>query len=298
MFFSFFFFTSYSLKEAQRRKLPEKPREPLLNPTHFQLYLRPRGRPSPPGEGDRDQRWSDLGRVAFSLPSFLFFCSLSLILAPRPDGSEPPPPPSLFFCSIPQSPDLVLHEGDLMESLGGSSLQQISSLLLARFDLSGGRRDLLRRWMLDGQRVWRFISASVSFNHPTLRVDFSKLFLKSPYHTRIEWQIRFDFYVVYLAGIKDLNLLQVWTLAAGVVLAICWSSVKLSAVCCCFCCCCDVVVLVVVVGGGGGVFFIFLFCTSALCVGFLAVTNVTLSALYVGFCIPLCRVLYPSRRVV
>uniref|UniRef100_A0A2N9HPG1 Uncharacterized protein n=1 Tax=Fagus sylvatica TaxID=28930 RepID=A0A2N9HPG1_FAGSY len=64
-----------------------------------------------------------------------------------------------------------------MESLGGSSLQQISSLLLARFDLSGGRRDLLQRWMLDGHR--------------------------SPYHTRIEWQIRFDLYVVYLAGIKD-----------------------------------------------------------------------------------------------
>uniref|UniRef100_A0A2N9F0C2 Uncharacterized protein n=1 Tax=Fagus sylvatica TaxID=28930 RepID=A0A2N9F0C2_FAGSY len=85
------------------------------------------------------------------------------------DGSEPPPPPSLSsttFRSTPQSPDLVLHEGDLMESLGGSSLQQIPSLLSARFDLSGGRRDLLRWWMLDGHR--------------------------SPYHTRIEWQIRFD----------------------------------------------------------------------------------------------------------
>uniref|UniRef100_A0A2N9IWV3 Uncharacterized protein n=1 Tax=Fagus sylvatica TaxID=28930 RepID=A0A2N9IWV3_FAGSY len=96
-----------------------------------------------------------------------------------------------------------------MESLGGSSLQQISSLLSTRFDLSGGRRDLLRRWMLDGHRVWRFISASVSINHLTLRVDFSKRFLKSPYHTRIEWQIRFDLYVVYLAGIKDLNFLLV-----------------------------------------------------------------------------------------
>ena len=182
-----------------------------------------------------------------------------------------------------------------MESLGGSSLQQISSLLSARFDLSDGRRDLLQRWMLDGHRVWRFISASVSINHPTLRIDFSKLFLKSPYHTRIEWQIRFDLYVVYLARIKDLNLLLVWTLAAGVVLAICWILVKLSAVCCCFCFCCDVVVVVV---GGGGVFFIFLFCIATLCVGFFAMTNVTFSALYVGFCIPLCRVLYPSCRVV
>uniref|UniRef100_A0A2N9H7R9 Uncharacterized protein n=1 Tax=Fagus sylvatica TaxID=28930 RepID=A0A2N9H7R9_FAGSY len=110
--------------------------------------------------GRRDLLWQwmlDGQRVwrfisaSVSLPSFLFFCSLSLVLAPRPDGSEPPPPPSLFFRSIPQSPDLVLHERDLMESLGGLSLQQISSLLLARFDLSGGRRDLLWRsghWLL------------------------------------------------------------------------------------------------------------------------------------------------------
>jgi hypothetical protein len=180
-----------------------------------------------------------------------------------------------------------------MESLGGSSLQQISSLLSARFDLSGGRRDPLRRWMLDGHRVWRFVSALS--NYPTLRVDYSKLFLKSPYHTRIEWQIRFDLYVVFLAGINDLNFMLVWTLATVVVLAICWILVKFSAVCCCcFCCCCVVVLVVVVVG----VFFIFLFCNTALCVGFFAVTNVTFSALYVGFFIPLCKVLYPSCRVV
>jgi hypothetical protein len=182
----------------------------------------------------------------------------------------------------------------LTKSLGGSSLLQIPSLLSARFDLSGGRRDLLRRWILDRHRVWRFISACVSIKYPTLRVDYSKLFLKSPYHTRIEWQIRFDLYVVYLAGIKDLNFLLVWTLAAVVVLAICSIWVKLCVVCCCcFCCCCDVVVVVVVV-----VFFLFLFCIAAFCVGFFAVTNVTFSALYVGFCIPLCRVLYPSCRVV
>jgi hypothetical protein len=181
-----------------------------------------------------------------------------------------------------------------MESLDGSSLQQISSLLSARFDLSSGRRVPLRRWMLDGHRVWRFVSA-LSINYPTLRVDYSKLFLKSPYHTRIEWQIRFDLYVVFLAGIKDLNFMLVWTLVVVVVLAICWILVKLSTVCCCcFCCCCVVVLVVVVVG----VFCIFLFCITALCVGFFAVTNVTFSALYVGFCIPLCRVLYPSCRVV
>jgi hypothetical protein len=132
-------------------------------PTHSQLCLRLRDRPSPSSEGDRDQRWSDHDHVAFSLSLFLFFFSLFLLLAPRPDSFEPPPPSSLSsttFLSTPQSPDLVLHEGDLMESLGGSSL--------------------------DEHRVWRFISASVSINHPTLRVDFSKLFLKSPFHTRIE----------------------------------------------------------------------------------------------------------------
>jgi hypothetical protein len=178
--------SSYVIK-AQVKRTRSFQRKPLLNPpTHFPLCLRLRGRPSPLCEGDRDQRWSNLGRVAFSLSSFPFLFSLFLILAPRPDGSEPPPPPSLSsttFSSTPQSPDLVLHEGDLMESLGGSSLQQIPSLLSARFDLSGGRRDLLRRWMLDGHRVWRFISALVSINYPTLRVDYSKLFLKSPYHT-------------------------------------------------------------------------------------------------------------------
>ena len=205
--------------------------------------------------------------MAFSLSSFLFFFSLVFILAPRPDGSEPLPPPPLYsttFHSTPQSPDLVLHEGVLTESLGGSSLLQIPSLLSASFDLSGGQRDLLRWWMLDGHRVWRFISACVSIKYPTLRVDYSKLFLKIPYHTRIEWQIRFDLYVVYLAGIKDLNFLLVWTLATVVVLAICWNWVKLCVVCyCCFCCCCDVVVVVVVV------FFLFLLCIAGLCVGFL-----------------------------
>uniref|UniRef100_A0A2N9G489 Uncharacterized protein n=1 Tax=Fagus sylvatica TaxID=28930 RepID=A0A2N9G489_FAGSY len=69
----------------------------------------------------------------FSLLSFPFFFSLFLVLTPRPAGSEPPPPPPPSLSSNlpfhPQSPDLVLHEGDLMESLGGSSLQQISSLL-------------------------------------------------------------------------------------------------------------------------------------------------------------------------
>jgi hypothetical protein len=154
---------------------------------------------------------------------FPFVFSFFLILAPRSNGSKPPPPPpisSTTFHFTPQSPDLVLHGGDLLESLSGSSLQRIPSLLSARFDLSGGRRDLLRRWMLDGHRVWEFIPARVSINYPTLGVDYPKLFLKSPYYTRIEWQIRFDLSVVCLAGIKDLNLLLFWTLAAVVALVI------------------------------------------------------------------------------
>ena len=217
---------------------------------------------------------------------FPFVFSFFLILAPRSDGSELPPPPisSTTFRFTLQSPDLILHGGDLLESLGGLSLQRIPSLLSARFDLSGGRRDLLRQWMLDGHRVWGFIPARVSINYPTLGVDYPKLFLKSPYHTRIEWQIRFDLLVVCLAGIKDLNLLLFWALAVVVALIIFWILVKLCAVCCCcFCCCCDVVVVV-------AVFFLFLFCFAALCVGFFAVTNVTFSALYVEFCIPFCRV--------
>ena len=118
------------------------------------------------------------------------------------------------------------------------------SIFSASIDRFSGRRDLLRRWMFGGHRVWGFLPARVSINHPTLGVDFLKLFLKSPYHTQIEWQIRFDS-LVCLAGIKDLNFLLFWTLAAGVALASFWSLVKFCAIFCC-CCCCIVVVVVVV----------------------------------------------------
>ena len=107
--------------------------------------------------------------------------------------------------------------------------------------------------------------------------------------------------MVCLAGIKDLNLLLFWTLAAVVALVSFWSLVKHCAV---FCCCCYVVVgyvavfvvvvVVVVVGFIVAVvivFFLFVYCTSALSVWFFAVMYVTFSALLVGFCIPLCRVL-------
>ena len=134
--------------------------------------------------------------------------------------------------------------------------------------------------MFGGHRVWGFLPARVSINYPILGIDYSKLFfLKSPYHTRIKWQIRFDLSVVCLARIKDLNLLLFWTLAAVVTLVIFWILVKLCAVWSCRCYC-------VVVA----VFFLFLYCFAVLCVGSFAETNVTFSVLYVGFCIPLYRV--------
>jgi hypothetical protein len=133
---------------------------------------------------------------------------------------------------------------------------------------------------------------------PIFGVDSLKLFLKSPYHTRIAWhllpcQTRFDS-VVSLAGIMAPNLLLLRTLIVVIALVLLWTVVKLCVDQCYFCCtvcvgcCCSSCNICVVC----------LFCFTALLVGLFAVTYVTLSALYVGFCIPLCRVLYPSRRVV
>ncbi len=58
-----------------------------------------------------------------------------------------------------------------------------------------------------------------------------------------------------------------------------------------------VVVVVGVIVAVVIVFFLFVYCTSALSVGFFAVTNVTFSALLVGFRIPLCRVSIPLCRL-
>ncbi len=96
--------------------------------------------------------------------------------------------------------------------------------------------------------------------------------------------------MVCLARSKVPNLLLFLTLAAVVALEFSGILVTFCAVFCCCCSCCrcvigvDVVVVVVV-------FFLFLYCFSALGLGFFAVTNVTFSALFVGFCIPLCRVM-------
>ena len=263
-----------------RNLLEKKKTNKPLNPTTlFQLDLGLCSRPSPPGEGDRNQRWSDLGRVALPLSVFPFVSLFFLILAPRSECSEPPPPPpsSTTFLFTPHSPDPVLYGGDLLESLGGSSLQRFPFPFLASIDRFSGRLDLLRRWMFGGHRVWGFLPARVSVNHLTLGVDFLKLFLKSPYHIRIEWQIRFDS-VVCLAGIKDLNLSAVLDIS-------CW---------CCSCkllefgqALCHFLLLllllllfaVVVIVVGVVVFFLFLYCLSALGIGSFAMTNVTFSSL-------------------
>ena len=212
-------------------------------------------------------------------------------MAPRSDGSEPSPPPliSSTFRSTFQPSDLVLYGGDLLDALGGSSLQRILSFLSARLGLSSRRQNLLRQWMFGGHRVWGFVPVRVSIDYPPVGIDYSKLFfLESPYHTRIA--CRFDLSVVCSVGLKDPNLLLFWTLVAVVALVTLWILVKLRDVCvCCYCCCscfcCNV----------ASVFFLFCFaalcvgCFAALCIGCFAASNVTLSVLYVGFCIPLCR---------
>ncbi len=139
----------------------------------------------------------------------------------------------------------------------------------ARLDCSSGSQDLLRLRMSGGHRVWAFIPVRVSFDYSNLGVDYSKLFfVKSPCHTRIVWQIRFNLSVACLARIKDPNLLRFQTLVAVVVLEIYWIGIKLCVVwyyvfwvvCCCFSCCWNVSIVNYVVG-----FFLFLFYFAALC---------------------------------
>uniref|UniRef100_A0A2N9FHK7 Uncharacterized protein n=1 Tax=Fagus sylvatica TaxID=28930 RepID=A0A2N9FHK7_FAGSY len=182
------------------------------------------GLPSPPCEGDRDQRWSDHDSVALSLSFVLLF----LLLAPRSDGFEPPPPPlsSPTFRFTFHSSDRVLYEGDFLETLGGSSFQRALSLLSAQLFLSNGRRDLFRPWMFGGHWIWGLLLVQDSIDYHIFGVDLSKLFfLKNPYHTKIAWHllpwpIRFDLLVVCLAGIKAPNLLLVRTLIVVVDLVI------------------------------------------------------------------------------
>jgi hypothetical protein len=287
------------LEETSREKL----KLTLLNPTtHFNTVLGPRRRPSPSSEGDRDQQWSNLGGVAISPSFFPFLFLFLLFLTTRSDGSESPPPPLSFpnfrFTSHPS--DLVLYGGDLLEALGDLSLHRPLSLLSARICHSSGRRDHRRQWMSGGHRIWGLLPVRPSID-PTFGFDFLKLFLKSPYHTRITWhllpwQTRFDS-VVYLAGIMAPNLLLFRTLIVVVALVLFWTVVKLCVDWCycyctvCVCVCCCLVVVVVVVFVVVVVVVVMLFYFAALLVGSFAVTYVTFSALYVGFCIPFCRVM-------
>ena len=204
---------------------------------------------------------------------FLFIFPLGL----RSELTDPPPSPPLFSPSF---------------RLTSFPSDRVLSTCLS---LSSERRDRLRPWMFGGHQVWGLLPVRHSIT-PIFGVDFLKLFLKSPYHTRIAWhllpcQSRFDS-VVSLVGITTPNLLLLRTLIVVVALGLLWTMVKLCVdqcyFCCivCVCCCCSCNICVV------------LFCFAALLVGLFAVTYVTLSVLYVGFYIPLCRVLYPSRRVV
>jgi hypothetical protein len=188
-----------------------------------------------------------------------------------------------------------LFGGVLLEALGGLSIQRVLSILSARLGRSRGRRDLLWQRMFGEHWFWGFIPVQVAIDYPIFGIVFhySKLFfLKSPYHNRIVWNIRFDLLVVRLAGSKDPNLLLFRILVAVDGLEIFWIVIKLCvvwcyvcwAVCCCFSCVCFSCCCVV---------------SAAFLVGYFAVTNVTFSALFVGFfsalfvgfCIPLCRVM-------
>ena len=122
--------------------------------------------------------------------------------------------------------------------------------------------------------------------------------MKSPCHTRIVWQIRFDLLVACLAGIKDPNLQRFQTLVAVVVLEIFWIGIKYCAVwyyvCWVVCCCWDVSVVNYVVLVVDVLVFVVALCVgsfAAFCVGSFTLTNVTCSALFVGFCLSLSRIM-------
>ncbi len=217
--------------------------------------------------------------LSFSSFILLFF----LLLAARSDGSESPPPPlsSLTFRSTYPSSDLSLYRGDLLEDLGDSGLQRTPSLLAARFCFSSGCRDLPQLRMFGEQQFWRSLLVRVSFDHPIFGVDYSKLFfMKSPCHTRIVWQIRFDLTVACLAGIKALNSLLVRTSFVGVALVLFWNVVQFCVAWCIYCCCCCLLLLC----------FLLLYSLATLYVGFCFPLCRDCITLYIGFCYPLCRV--------
>ena len=275
-------------------KLLEKPStQPFLNPHNlFQPGLGLRRRPSPLGEGDRDQKRPDLGSAALSLSFSLFF----FILVSRSVGSELPPPPlppSTFVSTSPSS-DPVLYGGNLLEFLGGSSLHQIPSLLSARPCRSSGCRGLLRRWLFGGHPVWGFFPVRVYLAYSTFEVDSSKPLLEGPlshpnrtascegnFDSTLLWYVDWD-QVSKLDAVPDnnrcgcsYNLLDWRQILCRMVLLLLW------------------LLLIVLL-----LFFVVVFVlllllwyyTAALSVGFLAVTYVTFAILTVGLCFPHSRV--------
>ena len=145
-------YNEFCLVAGTFQRNPERPKplkpSDLLPPSSGLRDL-----PSPPCEGDRDQRWSDPGRVArfhfvFLFSSFYYFISpFFLFSTTRSDGSESPPPPLPFptfrFTSHPS--DLALYDGDLLEALGDSSLHRLLSLSSAQICHLSGCRDPLRQ---------------------------------------------------------------------------------------------------------------------------------------------------------
>jgi hypothetical protein len=180
------------------------------------------------------------------------------LLTTRSAGSKSPPPstPSLTFRFFSHPSDLVLYDGDPLETLGDLSFHRHLSLRSARFCHSSERRDPLRQLMFGGHRIWRSLPARPSLD-PNFGVDFLKLFLKSPSTPEshgISCHGKIDSTVVHLAGITAPDLLLLQTLMVVVALELFRKVAKLCAdwcfcyctvcVCCCCCSCCIAVVVV------------------------------------------------------
>ena len=226
--------------------------------------------------------------VFLSFPPFilLFF----LFLASRSDSSELPPPPlssPTFRFTYPSS-NQGLSGGNLLETLGDSSFQRTLSLLSTRPCLSSGCRDFLRLLLFGGHSVWKSLPVRVSLNYSTFGVDSSKPLFEEP--------LPHPNRMASLAKATSIRLLRGllgWDQAS-----------KLAAVpdnTCCGCshnlldcrqilCRMVFLLLLLLLLFVLLLCFLLLYCFTALCVGSLAVTNVTFTALYVGLCLPLWRI--------
>jgi hypothetical protein len=237
--------------------------------------------------------------VALFLSFSPFILLFSLLLASRSDGTESPslPPSSPTFHFTSSSSNLGLFGSDLLEALGDSSLQRILSLLSAHPCLSSGFRDLLWLWLFGGQPVWGSppvrVSVRVSLDYSTFEVDSSKPLFEGPLpHLNRMAPLAKATSIQLLRGLLG------WDLDS-----------KLAAVPDNNCCGCSYYLLDCRQNLCRRVFllllllmlFVFVFvllcmlmllcyCFPSLAVGLLSVTNVTSSSLFVGFYLPLRRV--------